>query len=89
MALTFSEKLRVEEGRKQHVIYEVTHDGSTATINASNLELNYIDYALIHGKFALSAVSDFTYMSDTTGLYVTINNALTATTIDIIEAWGY
>lgn len=89
MALTFTEKFREQAGHKKHVIYEVVHDGSATTILASDIELNYIDYSIIHGKFALSSVADFTFMSDTTGIFATINGALTATTVDIIEAWGY
>lgn len=47
MALTFSKKIQMSSGDKKMHIYEITDDGSTTTINASDLEMNYIDYALV------------------------------------------
>lgn len=49
MALTFSQKLRTTVGGKAFRAYEVTCDGSTLSINAADLELNYIESAVIMG----------------------------------------
>ena len=47
MALTFTKKIQMSSGDKKMHIYEVTSDTATATINATDLEMNYIDYALV------------------------------------------
>jgi hypothetical protein len=89
MALTFSQKLRMSMGNKAFRVYEVTHDGSTTTIEASDLDMNYIDYALVRSITALSSVADFDYLSGTvSGPYVTLANALSASAKCAIEAWG-
>lgn len=49
MALTFSEKLRSTLGGKEFRAYEVTCDGSTLSIKATDLELHYIESAMIMG----------------------------------------
>lgn len=91
MALTFVEKLRGTTMGKAFRIYEVTHDGSATTIDASNLDLNYIDYAVVNGLTALSAVADYDYLSGVTGgnTYVTFANALSASSIAVVQAWGW
>lgn len=89
MALSFSEKVRMSAGNKAFRIYEVTSDGSSTTINASDLEMNYIEYAVLTPVTAMSAVADFPYLSGTTsGTYVTIIAQDSANVI-AIEAWGW
>ncbi len=91
MALTFSEKLRGTQMGKAFRIYEVTHDGSVTTIDASDLDLNYIDYAIVNGLTALSAIADYDYLSGVTGSakYVTFANALSAASVCVVQAWGW
>ena len=90
MALTFSKKVDTRIGRRKFKVYEVTHDGGTTTVDASDVGLNYIDYAMTRGMVALSAVADYSYLSGaTSGLYVTFANALSASAVDVLEVWGY
>ena len=89
MALTFSEKVSTRIGRRKFKVYEVTHDGSATTMNASDFGLNYIDYALTRSNTVLSGVADVPRLSDTSGTFVTFGAATTATTIDLLEVWGY
>jgi len=55
MALTFSEKFRAGIGGKAWRVVEVTSDGSTTSINASDLDLNYITEAMIMNNVDLNA----------------------------------
>lgn len=90
MALTFTEQVRESIGRKSFRVYKVTHDGSTTTINASDLGMNYIEAMVITPFTALSAVADYSVLSGTTtGTYVTVANALSSGAIDMVQAWGY
>ena len=58
MALTFTQRLYMPMGSKAFRAYEVTHDGSTATANASDFELNNIETAVATpGTQVLSAGS--------------------------------
>jgi hypothetical protein len=71
-------------------VYEVVHDGSTTTIDASDVDLSYITKAMVFGTFALSAASDYEMLSGNAyGEYVTLANALTATTTFDLMVWGY
>jgi hypothetical protein len=90
MALTFSEKVRLSDGNKAFRIYEITHDGSATTINASDLEMNFIEYAVMSPVSELSAVADFPWLSGTTtGQFVTMRGALSSAAINAIMAWGW
>jgi hypothetical protein len=89
MANTFSEKVRGMMGNKAFRVYEVTSDGST-TINATDIGMNYIEYAIMSPKTALSSdAADYPRISGTTtGTYITVV-AQSASAVDIIEAWGW
>ena len=89
MANTFSEKVRMSMGNKAFRVYEVTSDTST-TINATDLGMNYIDYAVMYPKTALSSdAADYPRISGTTtGPYITVV-AQSASAVDVIEAWGW
>lgn len=89
MALSFTEKVSTRIGRRKFKVYEVTHDGSATTVDASSLGLNYIDYALVNSKTALSSVADLARLSTVTGTNVLLGAALSADTVDIIQVWGY
>jgi hypothetical protein len=61
MALTFTDKLgglHIPLGGKAFRAYEVTHDGSETSIDASDFELSYFDTAIAGpGTQVLSATS--------------------------------
>ena len=88
MANTFSEKVRMSMGNKAMRVYEVTSDTST-TINATDLGMNYIEYAVLTPVSAMSSAADYPILSGvTTGTYVTLV-AQDADNVVAIEAWGW
>ena len=93
MALTFVQKMYGSDGNKRHVIYEVTHDDGTATVNASDIGLNYIDYAIVTPvSLSTGATGGDTFfmLSDGgPGKTVTFANALSAPETCALEAWGW
>lgn len=89
MALTFTQKIRGKMGSKEFRVYEVTQDASATTIEASALDLNYIDYAIPSLKDVLTAVAAHVYFSVTAGKYVTLAAAGTASETVIVQAWGW
>jgi hypothetical protein len=46
MALTFTKRLEMSVGNKKMSMYDVTHDGSTTSIDASDIGLHYVDHAI-------------------------------------------
>lgn len=89
MALSFSEKVNTRIGNRKYKVYEVTHDGSVTTIEASDIGLNYIDYMLCRSNTALSSVADNPRMSVTAGTFAALGAVASSATVDIIEVWGY
>jgi hypothetical protein len=58
MALTFTSRLRTTLGDKSLRVYEVTHDGSETSMDATDFELHYVDIAIATGHtIVLSAAS--------------------------------
>lgn len=89
MALTFSEKVRQSDGVKAKRVYEITSDGSVTTINASDLGMNYIEYAVLTPVSAMSSAADYPILSGvTTGIFVTMV-VQDSGNINAIEAWGW
>jgi hypothetical protein len=43
MALTITQKMRADLGGKAIRNYEIVHDGSTNTVTAASLDMNYIE----------------------------------------------
>ena len=90
MALTFTQKIRDKQGSKEFRVYEVTPDASATTIEASALDLNYIDYAIVQLIAPMSAVGSWAYLSGTvSGTYVTSANAGDASDKIAVMAWGW
>jgi len=91
MALTFTKKIRMSSGDKMMVIYEVTADTATATINATDLEMNYIDYALVVPVTIPTSITGKAFPA------CTVAGPSTAVTIQVmstgslfaIQAWGW
>ena len=46
MALTFTKRLKMNVGNKKMSMYDVTHDGSETSIDASDIGLHYVDSAV-------------------------------------------
>lgn len=89
MTLAFSEKVSTRIGNRKYKVYEVTHDGSITTVDASDVGLNYIDYAMSRSWTPLSDITDWPDMSVTTGTWVAFKDAASADAIDVLELWGY
>ena len=89
MALSFSVKYRGNLDRKKLRIVDVTHDGSTSSISATSLELNYVDTAFnVGATVPVSAGS--TKLADLTTNYGTAlaMTALSSGAITTIFALG-
>ena len=90
MALTFSEKTRMALGGKAFRAYEVTHDGSETSMDASDFDLNYIDAAIAGpGTQVLSATSvAYADLTTTYGTSIAFT-ALSSGATTVIWAIGY
>jgi len=91
MALTFSEKVAFSAGDKKFRLYEITGDGSTTTINATDLGMNYIDWAIMSPqKAALSSVADYNYLSESgPSIALTMAGAGSSGATMDLQAWGW
>ena len=90
MAFTYTKKIRDKIGSKEFRVYEITPDGSATTIDAGNLDLNYIDYCIPSLKDVLTAVAAHAYISGSaSGTYVTLGAAHTASETIVVQAWGW
>jgi len=90
MALTFTKRISMPMGSKAFRLYDVTHDGSETSMDASDFELNYIDgAAAMTGTMPLSATSAaFTDLTTNNGEYLAFT-ALTSGAITTIMAIGF
>jgi hypothetical protein len=90
MALTFTQRLRLSLGGKAFRAYEITHDGSETSIDASDLEMNYVEAAMIGaGTVPLSATST-TYADLTTAQGSALAmTALSSGAVSLLWAIGY
>lgn len=90
MALTFTKKIREKMGSTAFRLYEITPDGSVTTINASDIDLNYIEYATLQLKDVLTAVAAHAFFTGAaTGKYVVTGATHTASEVLIMQAWGW
>lgn len=89
MALSFSQKVRDRFGSKAYRVYEVTHDGSATTIDASDLDMNYIEYAIALPYTALSSVADVPRISGTTSGSFVLITAMSSGSVNSIIAYGW
>jgi len=90
MALTFDKKVAISMGSKAFRLYEVTHDGSETSMDASDFELNYIDgAAAMPGTQVLSATSVvYCDLTTTYGKSIAFS-ALSSGATSMIMAIGY
>ena len=92
MSLTFTKKLRMSSGDKLMVIYEVAHDYATTTVNASDLEMNYIDYAITVPVTMVTSMdgAHFAVLSIAgPSTAVAYADKLCADCVTAIQAWGW
>jgi len=90
MALSFSEKARLAIGGKAFRVYEVTHDGSETSIDATDFDMQYIEASWVGGGTCpLSATSAAFFELTTTSGTKLATTALTSGAIAVICAIGY
>lgn len=93
MAITFTEKLRTSMGDKSFRVYQITGDGSTTSITATNLDMNYIDFAMISpavGDLSSGVYQDHAYLSvDTATTIIGMGAAGTSGAVWNLMAWGW
>jgi hypothetical protein len=92
MALTFTEKISSQQGRRKMKVYEITHDGSTVAMNASSFGMNYIDYAIAGDCIIPTSITgDAISRLSITGASIAISfaNALSSGATSWVQVWGW
>ena len=87
MALTFTDMLNSNHlmiGGKAFRAYAITHDGSETSIDASDLDLTYIDTAMVAG----GTTTDYPALTTRSGSSIAMD-ALSASAITVLWAIGY
>jgi hypothetical protein len=89
MALAFTEVLRDTLNEKAFRCYEVTCDGTTVSINAADLDLHYIDSAMVAGGIDVTGTVSITVSALADGVGSTLTVTLTGANIgDAVEVAG-
>ena len=81
MAITLTERFRMQAGGRQNRFFEVTHDESTSTIAAASLDLTYIDW-FSHAYTNLTSAPANTSI---TARYLTMSINATRNTLTITQ----
>jgi hypothetical protein len=92
MTLAFSKKLQMSSGDKKMHIYEITHDASTTTVNASDLEMNYIDYAITVPVTIPTSITGAAFPALSIAgpsIAVAYADVLSDGAVTAIQAWGW
>jgi hypothetical protein len=92
MTLAFSKKLQMSSGGKKMHIYEITHDYATIAVSASDLEMNYIDYAItVPVTIPTSTAGNHFPVLETAGPSTTVSyqDKLSSGVVTAIQAWGW
>ena len=84
MALTFTQRARLLVGNKDFRAYDVTHDGSETSIDASDLDLNYIETAMVAG----GTTTDYPDLTTTYGSSIAMT-ALSSGAVTVLWAIGF
>jgi hypothetical protein len=85
-------KIQMSSGDKKMHIYEVTHDASTVAVNATDLEMNYIDYAICVPVTIPTSITGAAFpMLSIAGpsIAVSFSDALSSGAIVAVQAWGW
>jgi len=95
MTLAFTEQGRADIGGREFRCYQVTCDGSTKTIEASDLDMHYIESAMVGQKADISGTQslDMGELTDAVGSTVTVTHTgavvgdflLQATDLDMVD----
>lgn len=95
MALSFTEQGRADIGGREFRCYQVTSDGSTKTIEASDVDMHYFESAMVGQKADHGGTQslDMDALTDTFGSTVTVTHTgavlgdflLHATSIDMVD----
>jgi hypothetical protein len=76
-------------GNKKFVAYDITHDGTATTIDASSIELHYIDHAVAgQANQGTNVTTNTGELTASYGAYITMT-ALSTTAITSIWAIGW
>lgn len=89
MALTFTKKLIMNVGNKKLSMYDVTHDGTETSIDASDIGLHYIDHAIAGQNDTGTDVATYTNGLTTNYGAALGMTALSANAITSIWAFGW
>ena len=84
MALTFTKKLIMNVGNKKLSMYDVVHDGTETSIDASDIGLHYVDHAIAGQNDSGTDVAAFTnglISNSGTSIEMTALSALATTSI--------
>jgi hypothetical protein len=84
MALTFTKRLEMSVGPKKMSMYDVTHDGSETSIDASDIGLHYVDSAMVCG----GTTADYADLTTTYGASLAVT-ALSASAVTVLWAIGW
>ena len=84
MALTFTKRLEMSVGNKKMSMYDVTHDGSETSIDASDIGLHYVDSAMVCG----GTTADYADLTTTYGASLAVT-ALSASAVTVLWAIGW
>ena len=87
MALTFSQKLRMSFGGKAFRVYEITTDASTTAVTAANLDMNYVETAVVC-PHTLKAAADVEVGATVSGGAIDLDNADAISTGSILSLWA-
>jgi hypothetical protein len=88
MALTFTQRLRISLGGKAFRCYEVTHDGTVTSIAASDLDMNYVEAAMIGNGTIPASIGPVADLTTAQGTALAMT-ALSSGAISLLWAIGY
>jgi len=87
MTLAFTQQIRASVGRKRFAAFSVTLDGATTAITANNLNMNYIESALVTAVSVASNIAS--YLCTTAGTSLTLGTTHASGDLLNLWVWGY
>ena len=87
MALSFTQILRMSLGGKAFRAYQVTTDASTTAVTAANLDMNYVEAAMVC-PYTCAASVDTEIGATVSGGAIDLDNADAASTGTVINLWA-
>jgi len=89
MAITVAEQARGDCGGKIQRAFLLTADGTATTVDATTLDMHYIDSAVVSGTSIASAVTGGVGLATGAGKYIVLNSALNAADTLNLWVWGH